>query len=110
MAGNEESSRHEPKELNSIDPENDVNVRIVGTIVTVNENSFVLDDSSAAKEVFTQENVSEDLIEEGSTVRVYGRVLPTPDDYEIEASVVQDMSEVDLEKFNKVKKVVSEQQ
>ncbi len=107
MAEEDEGSNHTEIDLADIDPEQDVNIRVIGTIVTVNENSFVLDDSTAAKEAFPQSEVPEDVVEEGNTVRVFGRVLPTPDDFEIEAEVVQDFSDVDVEKFEKVKKVVS---
>jgi hypothetical protein len=47
-------------------------------------------------------------IEEGQRIRVLGRVLPTPDSFEIQAEVVQDFSEVDPELENRVNKVVSE--
>lgn len=110
MAEEEGRSYHNPVELEDVEPQKDVNIRVIGTVVTKDENSFVLDDSSAAKEVFADESVIENKIDEGSTVRVFGRVLPTPDDYEIEAEVVQNLSEVDVQKFKKIKKVVSNQE
>ncbi len=95
-----------PKEIEEIDPKQDIRVRVVGTAISVDEDSISLDDGTGTVEVFLQE---EDLdeVEEGQRARVLGRVLPTPDGFEIQGEVVQDFSEVDSELYDRVKKVVN---
>jgi hypothetical protein len=95
-----------PKDIEEIDPKNEIRVRVVGTIISKGPDSINLDDSTGTVEVFMQEEVLEDL-EENQRVRVLGRVLPTPDSFEIQAEAVQDFEDVDPELYDRVKKVVS---
>lgn len=95
------------KDVTAIDPQADIRVRITGTVISKESDSVALDDSTGTVEVFMQEDELEE-IEEGQRVRVLGRVLPTPDSFEIQAEVVQDFSDVDPELESRVNKVVSE--
>lgn len=95
------------KDVTEIDPQSDIRVRITGTVISIEDDSVALDDSTGTVDVFMQEEELEE-IEEGQRIRVLGRVLPTPDSFEIQAEVVQDFSEVDPELESRVNKVVSE--
>ena len=95
-----------PKSVEDIDPQNDIRVRVIGTILSKDEDSISLDDGSGSVEVFLEEEQMDDL-EEGQRIRVLGRVLPTPDSFELQGEVVQDFSDVDPELYDRVKKVVN---
>lgn len=95
-----------PKKISEISPENDIRVRVVGTILSKDEDSITLDDGTSSVEVFFEEDILNDL-EESKRVRVFGRVLPTPDSFELQGEVVQDFEKVDSELYDKVKKVVN---
>ncbi|MFB6244786.1 MAG: hypothetical protein ABEJ03_00380 [Candidatus Nanohaloarchaea archaeon] len=95
-----------PKKVSDIDPRDDIRVRVSGTVISRGEDSISLDDSTGTVEVFMQEEKLEP-IEENDRVRVLGRVLPTPDSFEIQAEIIQDFNDVDSELRDRVKKVVN---
>lgn len=96
-----------PKKIENIDPEEDVRVRILGTVLEKREDSAVIDDGSKTVEAFLDE---EDLgnMNENQKVRIFGRVLPTPDSFEIQGEIIQDMDDLNFELYNKVKEIVGE--
>ena len=95
-----------PKKIEEIDPQNDIRVRVVGTVLSKEDDSISIDDGTGSVEVFLEEDQMEEL-EEGLRVRVFGRVLPTPDSFELQGEIVQDFSDVDPELQDRVKKVVN---
>jgi hypothetical protein len=106
MPENQRRAPARPKEIQEIDPKQDIRVRITGTVLSVDEDSISLDDGSGTVEVFLDQDQMEDL-EENQRLRVFGRVLPTPDSFEIQGEIVQDFSDFDPELYSRVKKVVS---
>ncbi|MFB6209526.1 MAG: OB-fold nucleic acid binding domain-containing protein [Candidatus Nanohaloarchaea archaeon] len=96
----------EPKDIEQIDPQRDIRVRIVGTVISKGEESVTLDDGTGSTEVFMQEEELEE-VEEGERIRVLGRILPTPDSFEVQAEIVQDLASVDMETYDTVKKIVN---
>lgn len=98
-----------PKDIEEIDAQNDIRVRVIGTVLSIEDDSISLDDGTGSVEVFLEEEQMEDL-EESQRVRVFGRVLPTPDSFELQGEVVQDFSDVDPELQDRVKKVVNTNQ
>jgi RPA family protein len=95
-----------PKSIEDIDPQSDIRARIVGTVISLDDESITVDDGTGSAEVFMNEEEIED-IEENQSIRVLGRVLPTPDGFEIQAEAVHDLSDVDIETYNRVKKIVN---
>lgn len=95
-----------PKDITDIDPKNDIRVRIVGTVIDTGEDSISLDDGTGTVEVFLEEDYI-DAVEENDRLRVLGRVLPTPDSFEVQGEAVQDFSDVDPDLYDRVKKVVN---
>ena len=106
MPENQRRAPARPKNIEEIDPKDDIRVRVIGTILSVEDDSISLDDGTGTVEIFLEEDKMEDL-EENQRIRVLGRVLPTPDSFEIQGEIVQDFSEVDPELYGRVKKVVS---
>jgi uncharacterized protein YdeI (BOF family) len=109
MPENQRRAPAESKNIEDIDPKNDIRVRVIGTVLSVEDDSISLDDGTGTVEIFLDEEKMEDL-EENQRIRVFGRVLPTPDSFEIQGEIVQDFSDVDPELYSKVKKVVSTSQ
>jgi len=95
-----------PKSIAEIDPQNDIRVRVIGTVLSMDDDSISLDDGSGNVEVFLEEDQI-DVLEEGLRIRVLGRVLPTPDSFELQGEIVQDFSDIDPELQDRVKKVVN---
>ena len=98
-----------PKKIEEIDPQSDIRVRITGTVLSIEQDSVSVDDGSGTVEVFLEEEDLDEL-EESQRIRVLGRVLPTPDSFEIQGEIVQDFSGVDQELHDRVKKVVNTSQ
>lgn len=97
------------KDIKNITPGEDVRVRIIGTVLEANQDSIMLDDGTGAIEVFLDQ---EDLnsIKESQRVRVFGRVLPTPESFEIQGEIVQDMEDLNMETYRKVRNHTNLQQ
>jgi len=95
-----------PKDIEEIDPQRDIRTRLVGTVISQDQEAVTLDDGTGSVEVFMQEGDIEG-IEENQRIRVLGRVLPTPDGFEIQAEMVQSFEEDELELYDRVKKIVN---
>lgn len=93
-----------PKDIEEIDPERDVRVRVLGTVIETRDDSIMLDDGSGTVEVFLDEEHL-DSVSDGQRIRVLGRVLPAPDSFEIQGEIVQDMSDIDMDAYNTVKNI-----
>jgi len=106
MADDQRRAPARLKDIESIDPREDIRVRIVGTVLSMDDDSISVDDSTGSVDVFIEEEKIEEL-EEGQRVRIFGRVLPTPDSFEIQGEIVQDFSSVDPDLYGRIKKVVS---
>ncbi len=92
------------RKIEEIDPKNDIRVRIACTVLEKNEDSILVDDGTGTTEIFVDK---EDLegIEEEKTIRVIGRVLPTPDSFEIQGEIIQEMNGVELDLYDEVLKI-----
>jgi RNase P/RNase MRP subunit p29 len=106
MADNPRKAPARPKKIEEINQQQDIRVRIVGTVLSKEDDSVSIDDGSGTVEVFAEEDQMNDL-EEGQRIRVLGRVLPTPDSFEIQGEIIQDFSGIDDDLHDRVKKVVN---
>ncbi len=93
-----------PKDIDEIDAERDVRVRVLGTVLETRDDSIMLDDGSGTVEVFLDGDDFE-AVSDGQRIRVLGRVLPAPDSFEIQGEIVQDMSDLDMDAYNTVKNI-----
>lgn len=94
-----------PRNISDIDPRNDIRVRILGTVLSTAEDSIMIDDGSGTTEVFLDQQDLED-IEENSQIRIIGRVLPTPDSFEIQGEIVQPLENDETELYKKTRKTI----
>src|SRR3989338_5395439 len=85
------------KNINS----NDFKVSVSGIVISKTENSFRIDDGTGQARVVSSEMPSHDYL------RVFGKVMPVEDGFEIQADVVQDMSNVNKALHKKVKTLLS---
>lgn len=106
MPENRRRAPARPKDIENIDPQSDIRVKIVGTVLSKDADSITVDDGTGSVEAFLEEEEMEKL-EEQQRVRVLGRVLPTPDSFEIQGEIVQSFENVDSELYDRVKKVVN---
>lgn len=90
------------RKIEDIQPE-DVRVRITGTVIDKNENTLVVDDGTGKINATFEE---EPDAEKGQLVRVFGRIVPIEDGFEIQGELAQDMSSLDLELKKKVEKAL----
>lgn len=97
-----------PRDVTEINPETDARVRVLGTVLEKRDDSVMLDDGSGTVEVFVD---ADDLdgLNEGQRVRVFGRVLPTADSFEMQGELVQDMSDLDMEAYARVQEAVGKE-
>ncbi|MDY6776951.1 MAG: OB-fold nucleic acid binding domain-containing protein [Candidatus Nanohaloarchaea archaeon] len=97
-----------PRDVEEIDPDTDTKVRVLGTVLDTREDSAMLDDGTGTVEVFMDADDLED-VREGQRVRVFGRVLPTADDFEIQGELVQDMSDLDMDRYEEVAEAIGKE-
>ena len=89
-----------PRKIAEINPESDIRVRLLGRVVDQSENSLILEDDSGKAEI-----IAEDMdfdFNKGSYVRVFARVLPLEEGFELRAEIIQDMKELDMELYRRI--------
>ncbi len=87
--------------IKDISPAKDVRVRIVGTIIDKTSASIIVDDSSGNKEILATEELTKDF-KQGDVVRVFCRVIALEKGYQLQAELMQNMSELDIKKYRKI--------
>lgn len=85
------------KKISEINPEKDVRVQILGRVVDISDGTLIVDDGSATAEIVTEQGANVNDI-----VRVFSRVLPLEEGYELRAEIVQNMNALDMELYRKV--------
>jgi RNase P/RNase MRP subunit p29 len=85
------------KRINNISKD-DVRVRLFGTVIDSNDNIVVIDDGTGKINVTFNDPVQ---VKAGRTVRVFGKVMPAENGFEIEGEIIQDMSGVDVSLYRK---------
>lgn len=80
----------------------DYKVAVSGSVVNRKERSFFLDDGTGQILVISDEVPQYDF------VKVFGRLIPYEDHYELQAEILQDLSKVDKELLKKVKELLKD--
>ena len=89
-----------PRKIADINPEKDIRVRILGTVIDKQAGIVVIDDGSSKAEIIVEEGL--DKINTSDTVRVFCRVLPLETGYELRAEIVQNLNGMDMDLYNKI--------
>ena len=85
------------KQISKIN-ETDIRVSVLGTIIDKQDDFIMVDDGTGRMRISFQ-TIKFDL---NQIVRVFGRVIPTPNGCELQGEVIQDMSKLDLNLFKKI--------
>ncbi|MBI4015296.1 MAG: hypothetical protein HY362_01090 [Candidatus Aenigmarchaeota archaeon] len=91
------------KSISDVDPEKDVRVRLLGTVIAADDSSIIVDDGTGKTEVVFE---NPDLIGSagvGKRVRVVARVLPLLEGFECRGEAVQDLEGFNLELYRKAR-------
>jgi uncharacterized protein YdeI (BOF family) len=83
----------------------DMRVKLVGLVIDKKDNVVVIDDGTGKINVVFEEPAQTDA---NKRVRVFGRVMPTEDGFEIQGEILQDMSNADMELYKKVSDIEKE--
>lgn len=82
----------------------DVRVAITGLVISKNENSFFLDDGTSQIPVSVQD--SEKMRKAKGYVRVFGRLMPFEEGFELQGEIIQDFSKIDKALHKKVRELL----
>jgi hypothetical protein len=91
------------KKIADIQPESDVRVRLIGTVIDSSLNSVVLDDGSGKIEIYFEEQPN---VTNGQLVRIIARILPLIDGFECKGEVLQNLDDFNFDLYKKVKEIV----
>ena len=92
------------KQITSIEPSSDVRVKLLGTIIDLNDNAMMLDDGSGKLEIGFDENLA--YLQTGQMVRVIARIFPLIDGFQCKGEVVQVLNNFDINLYRKAKKII----
>ena len=88
--------RYKPKNISEVNLKADNRLAVIGRVVDMGDNSFVLEDKTGKIEI-----VFDGMIEKNQLVRVFCLVT----DEKLKADIVQDLKNFDVEMFFKVKEL-----
>ena len=86
------------RSVKDIDPEKDSRVRLLGKVVNKKDDLLFLDDGTGTAEIVMMNDFDVAI---GETVRIFCRVLPLEDGYELRGEVIQKMDSLDVELYKK---------
>lgn len=86
------------KRISEIEPEKDIRIQILGRVIDKTDGTLVVDDGSARAEIVVDQTDA-DI---NDVVRIFARVLPLEEGYELRGEIVQDMSQLHMDLYKKV--------
>jgi hypothetical protein len=86
------------RKINEINPESDIRVRILGKVIDKSDGAIIVDDGSGKIEIIT-EDIQADV---NDIVRIFARVLPLEEGFELRAELIQHMNALDLNLYRKI--------
>ncbi len=89
------------RKISEINPESDVRVRLIGKVIDKQDGTIVLDDGTGTANI-TTETENYDRVDVGDEMRVFARVIPLEDNYELRGEIFQSMENVDIDLYKKI--------
>jgi hypothetical protein len=89
------------RQVSEIKPE-DMRVSVIGTVIDKAEDGLVLDDGTGKIDITFAGPLEADV---NGLVRVFGRVIPMEEGFQLQGEIIQDMTGLDLELLKKVKQL-----
>ncbi|MEM5804283.1 MAG: hypothetical protein QXU82_00305 [Candidatus Aenigmatarchaeota archaeon] len=93
------------KRISEISIDEDVRIRILGTVLEVAETSLLIDDGTGKAEVTFDDANSLNGIGKGQIIRVVARVLPLIDGYVLKGECVQGLEGFDINLYKRAKQI-----
>jgi hypothetical protein len=104
---NQEFQRRLPsveRKISEIKPD-DIRVSITGTVIDMQDGFAVVDDGTGKANVAFEKPEALSSVRTSQLVRVFGRVMPMDDGFELRGDVLQDMSRLDMRLKKKVESI-----
>lgn len=93
------------KNISEIEPDKDIRVRILGKVVDIGEDSFVIDDGEGHVQIAAEAGMSLGSIKINDSVKVIGRVFASENGFELRAEALQNVNGIDFSLYKKVKEL-----
>ncbi|MBI2076398.1 MAG: hypothetical protein HYT72_04075 [Candidatus Aenigmarchaeota archaeon] len=87
-----------PRRISEINPEKDIRVRLLGRVIVKDNGTLIIDDGTGKAEIIV-ENQDADI---NDLVRVFTRVLPLEEGFELRAELIQKMNGLDIDLYKKI--------
>lgn len=85
----------------------DFRVAVSGVIVSAKDSGFLLGDGSGEVYINLNGMDKQPVIKDNSTVRVFGRLVPYENGFEIHGEIVQDLTGIDMGALKKIKEILT---
>jgi hypothetical protein len=85
------------KKITEIEPDKDIRIRLLGTIISSGNSTLMLDDGSSQIEIVFDQDVSH--LKQGQLVRVITRILPLTEGFECKGECIQNLDGFDIELY-----------
>ncbi|MBR9682878.1 MAG: hypothetical protein GOV02_04330 [Candidatus Aenigmarchaeota archaeon] len=85
------------KKITDIQPDKDIRVRLLGTIIGMGNSTLMLDDGSSQIEIIFDQDVSN--MKQGQLIRVIARILPLTEGFECKGECIQLLDGFDIELY-----------
>jgi len=90
------------RDIKNINPENDSRVRILGKVINKKNDIMMIDDGTGVAEITLMDDIDVAI---GENVRVFCRVLPLEEGYELRGEIVQKVDGLNIEYYKKAIKL-----
>ena len=87
------------RRISGIKPE-DIRIRVTGTVVDKQEDRIAVDDGTGKINIVFDMPFKAEM---DQMIRVFGRVIPVEGGFELQGEIIQDMTELDIELYRKVR-------
>ncbi len=100
------NQNHYPlRKIIEIDPENDFKVKIIGIVVDKKDDTVVVDDGTNKVRVFVDLPETLEKVNMNQLIAVFGATIPTDFGVDIKASVIQNLTGLDINLYKKVEEL-----
>lgn len=89
--------------IESIQPEVDVRVRILGTVIGIDKNSLIVDDGTGRLEILFDEKP---FLREGQLVKIITRILPLIDGFQCKGECIQVLDNFDIGLYKHTREII----
>ena len=100
-------SYYKPKKISELNEKTDRQVVLVGKLIEAGEARIVIDDDSSKIELAIDNTADKNLTDKNLKIGQMVRVFCTMGEGRVKADIIQDLSNMDMELFYKVKELYS---